>query len=133
MHEIEILLADDDERYLASLSEFIGAEDDLRVVSAVGGGAEAVEAYIAEKPDVVVVDAVMPHIDGIEAMRRILERNPAAKVVVLTAHVSPDLERRALSSGAAAFVSKQYAAHDLINVVRRSAEGGGDIGHAPTH
>ena len=76
------------------------------VVAECGDGSAALEAYEEFQPEVVLMDVEMPVLDGISATRSLIERHPEARVVILTQHESPEMERAALEAGAVAFQPK---------------------------
>ena len=118
MGRIRVLLVDDDERYVRTLAAFLRTHDDLDVVGTSMSGQDAIGAFDRLKPDVVVMDAYMPEMDGIEATRAITAAKPNARIIMLTAHDTTDLKDRALKAGAAGFLSKQNAARDLPAEIR---------------
>jgi len=88
------------------------------VVAEAGNGVEAIDAYERYLPDVTLLDLRMPIMEGVEAVRRIRERHPAARVIVLTTYDTDEEISRALKAGAKAYVLKDISADDLVNCIR---------------
>lgn len=125
---LRILLADDHAILREGIRRSFESAGE-EVVGEAANGEEALDLAIATKPDVIVMDLSMPVLDGIDATRRIKERIPDAKVVVLTMHDDVDSTRRAVSAGAAGFMSKGSSFADVLATVRGVAQG--DIGFSP--
>jgi two-component system NarL family response regulator len=113
-----VLVVDDHALLRTGVANIINQEPDLRVVAEAGNGVEAVEAYERHHPDVTLLDLRMPVMDGVEVVRRIREREPQARVIVLTTYDTDDEIARALKAGAKAYVLKDIAADDLIACIR---------------
>lgn len=123
MDRIRVLLADDDERYVRTLAAFLGLHDDIEVVGVSPDGRAAVEDYGRLTPDVVVMDAYMPEMDGVQAAAAIRAVAPNARIVMLSAHDTAELRERAAEAGVLRFVSKQDArelAEDIRSAMRDS-------------
>lgn len=116
-----VLIADDHDGFRAALVALVNDADDLRVIAAATGGEEAAALAAALAPDVVVVDLVMPGVDGVEATRRIRGLCPPPAVVALSA--SRALMRDAIRAGAAFTLLKEAEPADLLEVIRQAARG----------
>jgi NarL family two-component system response regulator YdfI len=88
--------------------------DDMEVAGEAGGGVAACRQAEELVPDVVLMDLSMPDLSGIDAMRKIHERQPDLPVVILTAHADDGVEREALEAGASGFVAKGTGLADLV-------------------
>src|SRR3954447_25400676 len=88
------------------------------VVAEAADGVEAVELALHYRPEVVLMEAVIPRLDGIEATRRILDRAPEVKVVIFSASRQAELELAALRAGASGFLSKELPVEGVVNAVR---------------
>jgi DNA-binding NarL/FixJ family response regulator len=113
-----VLVVDDHALLRTGVANIINQEPDLRVVAEAGNGVEAIEAYEQYHPDVTLLDLRMPVMEGVEAVRRIRERDPRALVIVLTTFDTDDEISRALKAGAKAYVLKDISAENLIGCIR---------------
>jgi DNA-binding NarL/FixJ family response regulator len=122
---IRVLLADDQALIRAGFRMIIDADPGLEVVGEASDGAEAVELCHSGRVDVVLMDIRMPHVDGIEATRRINadERLAGVRVLVLTTFDDDDNVIHALQAGASGFLGKNVMPGDLVNAIRVVAEG----------
>ncbi len=98
-------------------------QPNLAVVAEAADGRQAVELAEAHDPDVVVMDIAMPNLNGIEAARQIVARNPRTAIVILSMHSDESYVIRALKAGARAYLLKDSAETDLITAVRALSEG----------
>ena len=113
-----VLLVDDHALFRTGVAKIINQEPDLRVVGEAGNGVDAVEAYVRHRPDVTLLDLRMPVMEGVEAVRRIREHDPTARVIVLTTYDTDDEISQALKAGAKAYVLKDIAAEQLVGCIR---------------
>ena len=116
-----VLLADDHVGNILLLQGLLEMEFD--VVGAVQSGHALVGAAETLWPDVIVSDIAMPGVDGIEAAKRILCRNAAARIVFVTVHDEPEMVSLALAIGALGYVFKAVAAEELVPAVRAALRG----------
>jgi len=120
---IRVLLVDDHAVVRSGLSAFLLAYDDLELVGEAGSGDEAVRMCARVRPDVVLMDLVMPGMDGAAATRAIRERCPAAQVIALTSFKEQDLVQSALQAGAIGYLLKNVSADELAQAIRAAAAG----------
>ena len=113
-----VLLVDDHALMRTGVANIINQEADLQVVAEAGNGVEALEAYDRHHPDVTLLDLRMPVMEGVEVVRRLRERDPRARVIVLTTYDTDDEISRALKAGAKAYVLKDISADDLVTCIR---------------
>ena len=113
-----VLLVDDHALLRRGVASIINQEPDLHVVAEASNGVEAIEAYELYLPDVTLLDLRMPVMDGVEAVRRIREFDPRARVIVLTTYDTDDEIARALRAGAKAYLLKDISADDLVSCIR---------------
>src|SRR4026208_278363 len=113
-----VLLVDDHALLRTGVANIINQEPDLWVIAEAGNGVEAIDAYERYLPDVTLLDTRMRIREGVEAVRRIRERHPAARVIVLTTYDTDEEISRALKAGAKAYVLKDISADDLVNCIR---------------
>lgn len=117
------MIVDDHAVVRSGLSAFLLAFDDLEHVGDATGGADAVGKCIALRPDVVLMDLVMPDVDGAEATRRIKEACPEVQVIALTSYKEDDLVQGALKAGALSYLLKNVSADELAGAIRAAHAG----------
>ena len=120
---IRVLVADDQSMVRAGFRMLLGGEEDIDVVAEAQNGLEAVEKAARFNPTVVLMDIRMPELDGLEATRRILVADPAARVLILTTFDLDEYIYEALSAGASGFVLKDDPPEQLIAAIRTVAAG----------
>jgi two-component system, NarL family, response regulator LiaR len=120
---IKVLIVDDHAVVRQGLRTFLGMLPDIHVVAEAAGGAEALEAFEKAAPDVVLMDLVMPGMDGVEATRRIRAARPEAKIIVLTSFAEEDKIFPAIRAGAAGYLLKDVKPAELADTIRAVARG----------
>ena len=120
---IRLLLADDQALVRGALAALLDLEPDLSVVAEVGRGDEVVAAARESKPDVALLDVVMPGTDGITAAKALRSAVPTCRVLIVTTFGRPGYLRRAMEAGASGFVVKDTPAKQLADAVRRVHSG----------
>lgn len=120
---IRIMLVDDHAIVREGLKDILESAGGFDVVGQAGDGVEAVEVATAVKPDVVVMDLIMPNKDGVEASRDILEAVPHTHILVLTASTADDAIVSALAAGASGYLQKFSGRDDLLTAVRDAVRG----------
>ena len=120
---IRVLVADDQSMVRAGFRMLLSGEEDIEVVAEARNGLEAVEKAARFEPAVVLMDIRMPELDGLQATRRILAADPAARILVLTTFGLDEYVFEALSAGASGFVLKDDPPEQLIAAVRTVAAG----------
>jgi DNA-binding NarL/FixJ family response regulator len=123
MNSVRIMIADDHELFRRGLAAELTQVPGWVVAGEAGNGRDAVELAAALKPDLVVLDLTMPELNGLEAARKIISANPAARVLILTAHESEQLVREVLSAGAQGYVLKSDAGRILIAALQSLLDG----------
>jgi NarL family two-component system response regulator LiaR len=118
---IRVLIADDHEMVRSGLAAFLRVARDLELAGEAASGLEAVRQCVALQPDVVLMDMVMPGLDGVAATRLVRERCPAVQVIALTSFVHDDLVHRALDAGALSYLMKNVGPADLATAIRAAA------------
>ncbi len=117
MASIRVLIADDHAVVRQGLRTFLELQDDIEVVADACDGGEAVSAALESRPDVVLMDLVMPDVDGIEATRRILRERPATRVIALTSFLDDDQVLPAVRAGAAGYLLKDVEPEELVRAI----------------
>jgi len=112
-----VLVVDDHALLRTGVANIINQEPDLRVVAEAANGVEAVAAFERHHPDVTLLDLRMPEMEGVEAVTQIRDRDPHAKVIILTTYDTDEDITRALKAGAKAYVLKDISAEALITCI----------------
>jgi DNA-binding NarL/FixJ family response regulator len=115
---ISVLVADDHAVVRQGLRTFLELQDDIEVVADVADGEAALAAVAEHSPDVVLMDLVMPGLDGVEAIRRIAAERPATRVIALTSFLDDDKVFPAVRAGAAGYLLKDVEPHHLVKAIR---------------
>jgi DNA-binding NarL/FixJ family response regulator len=115
-----LLIADDHDLIRESTRYMLEGEKDLEVVGEAVNGRHALELCRQLRPDLVLMDARMPEMDGLSATRVIKEEIPAIGVLVVTAYESEDYRREAASAGAAGYILKDASRQQLLEAVRKA-------------
>jgi two-component system, NarL family, response regulator LiaR len=123
MNQIRVFVVDDHPMIRHGLAAMIKAERELEWVGDAVDGADAVRAIPPAAPDVVLMDLVMPVMDGVTAIATLLPLLPKTRFVVLTSLLDPGEMRRALEAGASSVLLKNASAQELITVIRATASG----------
>ena len=118
-----IVLADDHSVVRAGLRALLEGEDGFRVIGEAADGLEAVQHVERLRPDVLVVDVMMPGLNGIEVTRQVRQRMPATKVVVLSMHSHEPYVLEALRHGASGYVLKDASTEQLVHAIREVVAG----------
>lgn len=120
---IRVLLVDDHSVVRSGLGAFLFAFDDLELVGEAGGGTEAVRLCGELKPDVVLMDLMMPDMNGVEATTIIREKHPETQVVALTSYKEDELVHGVLKAGAIGYLLKNVTADELADAIRAAKAG----------
>jgi NarL family two-component system response regulator LiaR len=120
---IRVLIVDDHSVVREGLRTFLELQDGIEVAGEATDGEEAVREAERLRPDVVLMDLVMPQLDGVAAMRELRERAPATRVVVLTSFLDDERVLPAIRAGAAGYLLKNVEPRELARAVRLAAEG----------
>lgn len=122
--KIKVLIADDHTIVRAGLTALLGTEKDIEVVGEAKNGAEAVSNAVALHPDIVIMDLMMPKMDGVEATKELLRKAPSVKTILLTTYGTSDGIAHALRAGARGAVLKNADNSELAKAIRIVAQGG---------
>ena len=120
---IRVMIVDDHAVVRSGLGAFLLAYDDLELVAEAGSGQEAVRVCSTAQPDVVLMDLVMPEMDGATATRAIRQECPDVQVIALTSFKEEDLVQRALQAGAIGYLLKNVTGDELARAIREAKAG----------
>ena len=120
---IKVMLVDDHAVVRSGLSAFLSAYDDLELIAEANSGEQAVNLCDQIQPDVILMDLVMPGMDGATATRKIRTRCPDIQVIALTSYKEDDLVQQALEAGAIGYLLKNVSADDLADAIRKAHAG----------
>jgi DNA-binding NarL/FixJ family response regulator len=115
---IRILTVDDHPLLRKGIAALVNAESDMKLVAEAANGEEAIEAFRSHRPDVTLMDIQMPTVDGLEAIDRIREEFPNARIIVLTTYTGDVQVLRALRAGARAYILKGHVHKELLETIR---------------
>lgn len=124
MKPVSVLLVDDHALIRRGLADLIRYESDLKVAGEAANGQEAVEAARKLNPDVIVMDLMMPEMDGVEATRRIKAERPDSRILILTTFGTSADVARAMVAGASGAIMKDAETDDQLAAIRAVAAGG---------
>ncbi|MBI5033954.1 MAG: response regulator transcription factor [Chloroflexi bacterium] len=120
---IRVLIVDDHAIVRKGIRALLATEKDIQVVGEVGDGVEAVAQTLALKPDVILMDLVMPKMDGIEATRRITTDQPGTRILVLTSFAADDKVFPAIKAGALGYLLKDSGPDELVQAIHQVYRG----------
>jgi two-component system, NarL family, response regulator LiaR len=120
---IRVLIADDHVVVRKGIRALLATEPGIDVVGEATDGAEAVRAAAELRPDIILMDIVMPTVDGIEAVRRIMAAQPGSRILVLTSFATDDQIFPALKAGALGYLLKDTGPEDLVQAIRQVHRG----------
>jgi NarL family two-component system response regulator LiaR len=120
---ITVLIVDDHQVVRLGLETFLVRQPDIAVVGQASSGEEALRVAAEKVPDVVLMDLIMPGMDGVEATRRVKEISPASQVVILTSFHEDEHIFPAIRAGALSYLLKDVGTADLADAVRKAARG----------
>jgi NarL family two-component system response regulator LiaR len=124
---IRVLIADDHAVVRRGLRTFLDLQEDIDVVGEAEDGEEAIAEAERSRPDVVLLDLVMPRLDGVAAIRGIRERSPSTRVIVLTSFLDDDKLLPAVRAGAAAYLLKDVQPQELVGAIRTVQAGESEL------
>ena len=122
---INVLLVDDHEMVRLGVSSYLSMQDDIDVIAEAKNGREGVEKALSYKPDIILMDLVMPEMDGIEATKEILLQWPEAKIIILTSFIDDEKVFPAINTGAKSYILKTSSASQIAKAIRDTYQGDG--------
>ena len=120
---MKILLVDDHQMVRLGLKSYLELQDGIAEVSEAVNGKEGVEQALASRPDVIIMDIVMPELNGIEATLAILKEWPEAKILILTSYLDNEKIYPVLDAGAHGYMLKTSSAEEILRAVKKVAKG----------
>ena len=120
---MKVLLIDDHEMVRLGLKSFLSMQTDIEQVLEAKNGHEGVDLALKERPDVIIMDIVMPELNGIDATLAILKEWPEAKIVILTSYLDNEKIYPVLDAGAKGYILKTSSATEILQAVRKVAKG----------
>ncbi|USK73955.1 response regulator transcription factor [Peribacillus frigoritolerans] len=120
---IKVLFVDDHEMVRIGVSAYLSAQSDIEVVGEADNGLKAVELAMELRPDIILMDLVMPEMDGIEATKRIIDKWPEAKIIIVTSFLDDEKVYPALEAGATSYMLKTSKASEIARAVRSTFQG----------
>jgi DNA-binding NarL/FixJ family response regulator len=129
---VSVMLADDHAVVRDGLRALLEGGNDMQVVAVAGNGREAVAEALRLRPDIVIMDIAMPELDGVEATRRIVEKCPETRVLILSMYLSAEHIYRALQAGAQGYVLKESAGEEVVDAIRALRAGKRYLSHRIT-
>ncbi|WP_127848700.1 response regulator [Lacticaseibacillus hulanensis] len=120
---IKVLIVDDHEMVRLGISSYLNVQDDLTVVAEAEDGEQGLEKALAIRPDVILMDLIMPNMNGVDATKKILKAWPEARVIILTSFIDDELVYPAIEAGAASYILKTSTAEEIADAIRQTAKG----------
>lgn len=120
---IKVLFVDDHEMVRIGVAAYLSSQSDIEVVGEADNGCKAVELAIELRPDIILMDLVMPEMDGIEATKLIIEKWPEAKIIIVTSFLDDEKVYPALEAGATSYMLKTSKASEIADAVRATYHG----------
>ncbi len=123
MRKIRVLIVDDHSLLSQGLSQLLGLESDIDVIGTAQNGEEAIKKCLELKPDIALMDINMPHVNGIQALRRIKDMGIATKVIMLTIHDDIEYLYETMNLGAEGYILKDTDLDSLVGAIRSVLSG----------
>lgn len=120
---IKVLFVDDHEMVRIGVTAYLSAQSDIEVIGEADNGLKVVELAMELRPDIILMDLVMPEMDGIEATKRIIEKWPEAKIIIVTSFLDDEKVYPALEAGATSYMLKTSKASEIARAVRSTFQG----------
>ncbi|PWA13201.1 sporulation transcription factor Spo0A [Pueribacillus theae] len=119
MLKTKVGIADDNREVVHLINEYLGAQDDMEVVGTAHNGLECIQMINEKRPDVLLLDIIMPHMDGLAVLEEIRKGSAHPNVIMLTAFGQEDVTKKSVELGAAYFILKPFDMENLVNTIRQ--------------
>ncbi|WP_321999333.1 sporulation transcription factor Spo0A [Bacillus pumilus] len=132
MEKIKVCVADDNRELVGLLTEYIEGQEDMEVLGVAYNGQECLTLFKDKEPDVLLLDIIMPHLDGLAVLERLRENNDMTKqpsVIMLTAFGQEDVTKKAVDLGASYFILKPFDMENLVGHIRQVSGNGTQVTH----
>ncbi|PRS74681.1 sporulation transcription factor Spo0A [Bacillus sp. LNXM65] len=132
MEKIKVCVADDNRELVGLLTEYIEGQEDMEVLGVAYNGQECLTLFKDKEPDVLLLDIIMPHLDGLAVLERLRENNDMTKqpsVIMLTAFGQEDVTKKAVDLGASYFILKPFDMENLVGHIRQVSGNGTHVTH----
>ena len=122
---INVLLVDDHEMVRLGVSSYLSMQDDIDVIAEAKNGRKSVEKDLSYKPDIILIDLVMPEMDKIEAIKTVLRKKKKKKIIILTSFIDDEKVFPAINAGAKSYILKTSSASQIAKAIRDTFQGDG--------
>lgn len=131
MEKIKVCVADDNRELVSLLSEYIEGQEDMEVIGVAYNGQECLSLFKEKDPDVLVLDIIMPHLDGLAVLERLRESDlkKQPNVIMLTAFGQEDVTKKAVDLGASYFILKPFDMENLVGHIRQVSGNASSVTH----
>jgi DNA-binding NarL/FixJ family response regulator len=119
---IKVIVADDQEVIRQGIASMLGDEE-IEIVAEAANGLEAIEKSLKHRPHVLLMDVMMPELDGLDALEKLRDQSPQTRVVMMSAYDNPTYLARSVALGADGFILKDVAAEEFVAAIQRAARG----------
>lgn len=119
MNKIKVFIVDDNRELVSLLEEFISSQEDMEISGVAYNGQECLDLLQEATPDVLILDIIMPHLDGLGVLEKLRERSEMPNVIMLTAFGQEDVTKKAVELGASYFILKPFDMNNLANQIRQ--------------
>jgi two-component system, NarL family, response regulator NreC len=123
MNKLRVLLAEDHHMVREGIKKAVNAESDMEVIGEASDGIQALELVLEKRPDVTLMDILMPGLDGLEVTRKIMQEWPEAKILALTGYEDRHFLQELLEDGASGYILKMVSQKEVIEAIRIVASG----------
>ncbi len=129
---IRVMLVDDHAMVRQGLSTFLNLHDDIDIVCMASGGSEAIDAVEIYRPEIILMDLIMPDINGVDVIRKVHKEHPEIIIIALSSFGNKELVRSALEAGAKGYLLKDISGEELAKAIRKAYSGEPALSDAAT-